>query len=190
MLFRYGDDRWTEIPNMSPSSIGDICIFKGRIYAVQVHGRKTVAVGPEDLSVKLVANPGGMGGTKLLVESEGQLLLLELLLVDDAITINLFRLDEFMKKWVKLTSLGNRILFMGNGGSCSFSVSASDLSFAKGNCVIFMDDSFGMDKICNNASGMYVFDLDQGRILPLSDYPDYLNLFWPPPEWIVKSCMH
>jgi hypothetical protein len=128
-----------------------------------------------------------MGDTKL-VESEGELLLVEST-IGDALTINVFRLDEkYYKKWVKLTSLGNRILFPGNG--CSFSASASDLSVAKENCVIFMDNDCSLvNKICNNASGMYVFDLDQGHVSPLSDYPDYLNLFWPPPEWIVKSYM-
>jgi hypothetical protein len=32
---------------------------------------------------------------------------------------------------------------------------------------------------------MSVFHVDRGRGLPLSDYSDYLKLFWPPPEWIV-----
>jgi hypothetical protein len=126
-----------------------------------------------------------------LVESEGELLLVESFwfesTIEDVLRINVFRLDEKYKKW-ELTSLGNRILFMRNG--CSFSASASDLSVAKGNRVIFMDNRcILLNKICDNASGMYVFDLDQGRVSPLSDYPDYLNLFWPPPEWIGKSYM-
>ncbi|KAK2440332.1 F-box protein SKIP23 [Trifolium repens] len=182
--------RWTVIPDL-PWSIGDICVFKGWIYAIQLHGRLTVTVGPEDLSVRLVANPGGMGDRNLLVESEGELLLVESFwfesTIDDVLRINVFRLDEKYKKW-ELTSLGNRILFMRNG--CSFSASALDLSVAKGNRVIFMDNRcILLNKICDNASGMYVFDLDQGRVSPLSDYPDYLNLFWPPPEWIGKSYM-
>jgi hypothetical protein len=144
---------------------------------------------------------GGRGDMKFLVESEGELLLVDVyksysvyfdldgeVACRDDLKIHVFRLDEKAKKWVKLPSLGDRILFLGNG--CSFSTSASDLSVAKGNCVIFMDDDCSLvNKICNNASGMYVFDLDQGHVSPLSDYPDYLNLFWPPPEWIVKSYM-
>ncbi|PNX83010.1 F-box protein [Trifolium pratense] len=85
-------------------------------------------------------------------------------------------LDGKEKEWVELTSLGNRVLFLGNG--CSFSASASDLSVAKGNCIIFMDDVF--DILDNPVwdSGMCVFHLDQRQLSPLSDNPDYLNLFW------------
>jgi hypothetical protein len=31
-----------------------------------------------------------------------------------------------------------------------------------------------------------IFHLDQARVSPLSDYPEYFNLF-SPPEWIVKT---
>ena len=97
----------------------------------------------------------------------------------------MFRLDEKEKKWVKLASLGDRILFLGNG--CSFSASASDLSVVKGNCVIFSDDAFHYfdQMLC----GMCVFHLDQCWLSPLSDHPEYFNLFWPLPEWIVNNCI-
>jgi hypothetical protein len=78
---------------------------------------------------------------------------------------------------VKLTSLGDRVLFLGE--VCSFSASASDLCVAKGNCVIF---SYNI--ICSSKSESSILDLDQGRLSPLSDYPEYSNLFWPPPKWI------
>ncbi|PNX72118.1 F-box protein, partial [Trifolium pratense] len=119
-----------------------------------------------------------------LIESEGELLLVAIYeYFENSLWILILRLDE-NKKWVQLTSLGDRILFLGNG--CSFSASTSDLSVSKGNCVIFMDNVFfKKNKIC----GMCVFDLDQGRLSLLSEYPEYHNLFWPPPKWIVKSCM-
>ncbi|XP_045810189.1 F-box protein SKIP23-like [Trifolium pratense] len=190
VLLRCGDERWTDMV----SSIEDIFVFKGRIYAVEEFSGKTFTIGPEDLSVQLVANkvPGG-GDMKFLVENEGELLLVDIddesfcydTIFEDALLVHVFMLDGKEKEWVELTSLGNRVLFVGNG--CSFSASASDLSVAKGSCIIFMDDVF--DILDNPVwdSGMCVFHLDQRQLSPLSDNPDYLNLFWPSPEWIVKS---
>jgi hypothetical protein len=68
--------------------------------------------------------------------------------------VDLFKLNEKEKEWVKLTSLGdNMVLFL--GFSWSFSAST--------------------------------FDLDEGRLSPISDYPEYPSLFCQPPEWIFKS---
>jgi hypothetical protein len=190
VLLRCGDECWTDML----SSIVDICIFKGRIYAVEEDSGKTVTIRPEDLSVQLVADEACIGGDiQFLVESEGELLLVDITVDNlcsdshfkNALTIDVFMLDEKEKEWVELTSLGDRVLFFGN--ECSFSASASDLSVAKGNCVIFMDDIFEiLDQPIWN-SGMCIYHLDQFQLLRLSDYPDYLNLFWPPPEWVVKS---
>jgi hypothetical protein len=68
-----------------------------------------------------------------------------------------FRLDEKEKKCVKLTSLGDRVLFLEKKNM--FSTSALELGFAKGNCVIYTDDAFeGLD---DTECGMSVFQLDQ-----------------------------
>ncbi|MCI15244.1 F-box protein, partial [Trifolium medium] len=129
-----------------------------QLYAVEELSSKIFAVAPEDLSVQLVAKDvhgKGRGDIKFLVESEGELLLVDVyesfdLAYKDALKINVFRLDEKEKEWVKLPSLGDRILFLGNG--CSFSTCDSDLCVAKGNCVIFMEDVFDNYKLCE--SGM------------------------------------
>ncbi|MCH86011.1 F-box protein, partial [Trifolium medium] len=141
-------------------------------------GYKTITVGHEVFSGERLS---------FLVESEGELLLVaiyEYFDFENSLRIRVLRLDE-KEKWVQLTSLGDRILFLGNG--CSFSASTSDLSVSKGNCIIFMDDVFDEIGICDN--DMCVFDFDQDRLSLLSEYPEYHNLFWPPPKWIVKSCM-
>ncbi|MCH82460.1 F-box protein [Trifolium medium] len=189
-LFRCGDERWTIIQGMATSAHGDICIFKGRPCAVDYDGY-TVMFEP-DLSHHLIAEPlldeEGVH-TKFLLQSECELLLVDCYACDSGFSIKngdvriaVFRLDEKEKKWVKLTSLGDRVLFLGN--RYMFSASASELGFAKGNCVIYTDDVFkGLDDM---EYGMSVFQLDQNRVSPLSDYPDYLKLFWPPPEWIAE----
>jgi hypothetical protein len=186
VLFHFREERWTQIPCMSTYFM-DICVFKDRIYAVNKIGR-TVAFGPH-YSVQLVAEYVDGGDMKFLVESEGELLLVDIydshcfgFPGEDGLKLDVFRLDEKEKEWVKLTSLGDRILFLGNG--CSFSSSASDLSVVKGNCVIFIDEAFRC--LDSMACGMCVFHLDQRRLSLLSDYPEYLSLFWPPPEWIIN----
>jgi hypothetical protein len=131
------------------------------------------------------------------VENEGDLLLVDVYdcnpIYDDRhgpsydnLRIDLFKLNEKEKKWVKFTSLGDRVLFLGL--VCSFSASVSDLCVPKGNCVIFMDNFFRCCLYYRHVR--HIFDLDQAQLLPLSDYPEYFNLFslLPPPEWIVKSC--
>jgi len=186
LLLKCGDDNWKVIPDILTFSL-DVCLFKGWPYVVDKVGQ-TITFGPDDLTVQLVAEPfvdGAGGKVKFLVENEGDLLLVDIYeiflsyyLDEDALRIYVYRLDEKEKKWVSLTSLGDRVLFLGNG--CSFSASASDLCVAKGNCIIFIDYM---------KNGNCVFHLDQDRLSPLSDYPEYFNLFWPPPEWIIKSCI-
>jgi hypothetical protein len=92
--------------------------------------------------------------------------------------IHVYRLDEKERKWIKLANLGDMVLLLGN--QISFSASASDLGFPNGNCIILnagdLSDCFEMD----------IFQLDQGRVSPLCDNPDYLKLFLPSPEWMVE----
>jgi len=145
LLCKCGDEKWKVIPGIS-TQFGDICLFKRRPYVVDKTG-KTIMVGL-DSSVHLVAEPlVGGGNMKFLVESEGDLLLVDVydclcINLNDPVRIDLFKLNKKEKKWVKLTSLWDMVLFLGLGLVCSFSVSASDLCVSKGNCVIFVDDIF------------------------------------------------
>jgi len=190
LLIRCSDGHRFVIPNLS-TPIVDICLFKQQIYAIDKTGR-TFTVVIDDLNVELVAEPeplvGGGGDIKFLVESEGDLLLVDV--YHDDLMIHVFTFDEKAKKWVKFKkNLGDRVLFLGDG--CSFSASASDLCVSRGNCVIFMNNIFFFSHMKMNFGMSIFFHLDQGRrqLSPLSNYPDYYNLFWPPPEWIVKSCI-
>jgi hypothetical protein len=137
------------------------------------------------------------GDTKLLVESDGELLLVDKYLTHFGVTCTctfnpegvyqieteraarfvVFRLDEKEKKWVKLTSLGDKILFMGEDSA--FSVSVSDLCIENGNCVIFRDNVY-IAHLSNNSRGIGVFCLDNHWNSPLFDLS---NLFWPPSLW-------
>ncbi|AES69438.1 putative F-box domain-containing protein [Medicago truncatula] len=182
MLFCYLNNYWKPISDMSTKYV-DICVFKGQFYLVDNTGR-TVAI-ESDSSVQLVDNPFIPGDRKLLVESEGELLLVNI--YENLKTFDVFSLDKNNKTWVKLMSLGDRVLFFVN--KCSFSASALDMCVVKGNSVVFIDDTF-------NIYGNCVYLLDGSQQSSASDYrkcfkhvPDgleYLSLF-SAPEWIVKS---
>ncbi|RHN66551.1 hypothetical protein MtrunA17_Chr3g0092331 [Medicago truncatula] len=176
----------------------DVCVFNGQPIAVDGTGR-TVTVEP-DLSLELVAEAVFDGGKKFLVESDGELLLVDkyfsslndydVIDVDDDdyfgivmgrdVRFDVFRLDEREKKWVEVRNLGDRVLFLGE--DCAFSASALDLCIGNGNCVIFRDDVF--HNFHSNEVGIGVFHLDQRRISPFSDLLGSSELFWPPPEWV------
>jgi hypothetical protein len=163
-IFRPGDDVWMKIPNVV-SDYGDIYNFKGRICVVDETGQ-TVIAGPDlsvDFAAAKVSDPGMV--RLCLVESE-------LLLVVSCygVRINVYRLDEKKKKWVKLSNLGDRVLFLGNQCLFSASASASDLVFDNGNCVITIMSDVSMN------CGLSVLNFDEGRVLPLTDYPDYFKL--------------
>jgi len=180
VLFRCSDECWKLISDIS-TTFGDICVFRGQIYIVDKRGR-TVKI-RLDSTVELVAqHVVGGGDRKLLVESEGELLLVD---IYECLrfSVEVFKFHEKGKKWVKLKNLGDRVLFLVNG--CSFSASASDLCVSKGNCVIFIDDAFLSSR--NIQWGNRVFHLDQDRLSSMSRYPEYFNLFWPPPDWISRS---
>jgi hypothetical protein len=197
-IFRNGDERWTVMRAKPPKPYTDVCVFNGRPIAVDSTGR-TVAVG-QDLSLHLVAKAVSVDNRKLLVESDGELLLVDMYLKPDSTKCNMhvdgegvyefeiesdavrfvvFRLDEKEKKWVELTNLGDRVLFLGE--DCAFSVSASDLCMGNGNCVIFGDNVHRLFRLPE--LGISVFCLDKRQILPSSDFPSCSKLFWPPPQW-------
>jgi hypothetical protein len=166
-MIRSWDDVWMTIPNVSECNFGgDISNFKGRICVVDNKGR-TVMVGP-DLSVDFVTELLGPEMVRLCsVESE--LLLVNRLCVESGVWIGVYRLDEKQKKWVMLSNIGDGVLFLGE--QCLFSVSASDLGFADGNCVIIIDDP----PVPINC-GISVLNFVEAPLLPLSDYPNYFNL--------------
>jgi len=187
-LFRFSDENILLFPEDVLNYVDYICVFKQRLYVAVDGTGKTITIGPEENpNVQLVAEPlVDHGNMKFLVESEGDLLLVDI--SDHDLTVNFFRLDEKERKWVEIKDLGDRVLFIGL--EYSFSASASDLCVSEGNCIIFIDDVFFYEDT-DMEHIMTIFFMGQhGQLWPLSDYPEYYNLFWPPPEWIVKSHCH
>jgi hypothetical protein len=175
VVLKCGYENWKFIPEMS-AYLGDIRVFKGQPYVVDKTGW-TVTVGQDGSNVQLVAvSLVGGGDIKFLVESDGDLLLADVydrkFKDREHVRIDVFKLNEKEKKWMKLANIGDRVFFLGL--LCSFSASASDLCVPKGNCVIIMDNIFTRVR-CERS----FLDLDDGRLLPLSNYPKYSKLFLP-----------
>ncbi|XP_062177489.1 F-box protein SKIP23-like isoform X2 [Alnus glutinosa] len=163
-FFKSGDKRWTIIDDMP--SYDDVILFQREFYAVDDTGR-TVLLGLS-LDVSLVAESVYGGDKKFLVESNGELLLVDMYLsegyvdVGDGFDIDVyevfdeyvgertvrfkvFRLDIEGKRWVEVDSLRDQVLFLGD--DCAFSASMAELSLSgciKGNCVLFPDNFFYM----------------------------------------------
>lgn len=204
VMFKSGDKRWSVINDM-PSPYDDVILFQGNFYAVDCTGR-AVLVGLSS-NVSLVANPEFGGDKKFLVESNCELLMVDLYLslvpelsdLDDGedywysppvfmgektVKFKVFKLVREEQKWVEVKNLGDRVLFLSD--DCTFSASASDLSGCK-NCIFFTDNFFytsDEDDEMFKSRAIGVYDLESGSIAPLTDFPEYSKLFWPPPDWL------
>lgn len=214
-VFKSGDKKWTIIQDM-PSPYDDVIVYKGKFYAVDNTGR-TVVVGLST-ELSLIANPVFGGDKKYLVESSGELLLVDMYLSIDTgegslsfgeeflehlaqymsertVRFKVFKLDEEVQSWIEVRSLGDRVLFLGDDST--FSASASDLSGCKGNCIFFVDNFFysrdeyptGGDDGVLAGRDIGVFDLESGCIGPLGNYPEHAKMFWPPPHWVTSVSM-
>ncbi|GAV86608.1 DUF295 domain-containing protein [Cephalotus follicularis] len=165
-IFRSGDKRWTIIEDMT-SPYDDVALFRGGFYAVDCTGKAMLV--NLDLGLELVADSVFGGDKKYLVESEGDLLLVDMYLsmeVEGApefpapeyeeeeeiggfcvrertVKFKVFKLDEREKKWVEVKSLGDRIVFLAD--DCTFSASAMEIGLCRGGCIVYSDGFFGLD---------------------------------------------
>ena len=120
-IFKSGDKRWTIINEMS-SPFDDVIVYKGRFYAVDNTGRTVVVA--MDKNLGLVGNPVFGGDKKYLVESKGDLLLVDMYLTMDSdeglsigddivgyraqymsertVRIKVFKLNEEGKSWIEV----------------------------------------------------------------------------------------
>jgi hypothetical protein len=166
-----------------------------------------------DTDLGLVGDPVFGGDKKYLVESKGDLLLVDMYLsidTDEGLSIGndvvqdlvqymsertvrfkVFKLNEEGKSWIEVKNLEDRVLFLGDDST--FSASASELSGCKGNCIFFEDNFFYSREEGDDGSmigrDIGVFELESGCIGPLRNFPDYSKMFWPPPDWIASTSL-
>ncbi|KAL8228908.1 hypothetical protein R6Q57_013808 [Mikania cordata] len=206
-LLKNGEVKWNIINDL-PSPYDDVIFFDGQFYAVDNTGR-TVVVDPETTSLKVVAGSVFGGDKKFLVESVGDLFLVDKHLsvgpdndmdYDDenyefyedfdcfmserTVKLEVYKLDKEEQKWIEVKNLGDRMLFLGD--NCGFSASALDFPGCKGNCVFFTGQNREDDGL-NKSKGVGVFDMESGSIGAVPNNSGYSQLFWPPPNWLYQD---
>ncbi|XP_022741030.1 F-box protein SKIP23-like [Durio zibethinus] len=201
ILWRNGDDELKQI-NEHEFHYDDIAVYKGRFVAVDRWG--TVSLVDSSSQLIKYTPPIFNGGSKkhLVVTSE------DLYAVDryldrarttrnpykkeDAkvVAFKVYKLDEEWG-WTEVTSLDNRILFIGEG--LNFFVPIGELRGCNGNCIYFVDEDrtwYNDDDdalVGSTGHGIAVFNLVNGRIGKLSSFPGYSEMFWPPPSWFTAN---
>lgn len=211
VVYKSGDEKWRLIDDL-PSPYDDVILWKGRFYAVDSTGR-IVIVNTVDLNVSVAADSIFGGDKKFLVDSNGELLAVDMYLsvepADDlgfnpglefyeefdlfmserTVKFKVFRLDEEAGKWIEITCLGDRMLFLGD--NCTFSASAAETfgdEKLRGNCIFFTDQYCNReDEGVLKARGVGFFDLESGSIAPVDSHVGYSKMFWPPPDWVYAT---
>ncbi|XP_051131662.1 F-box protein SKIP23-like [Andrographis paniculata] len=210
VVYKSGDEKWNVIDYL-PSPYDDVILWKGNFYAVDNSG-KLVFVDCENLNVNTIADSIFGGDKKFIVESNKELLLVDMYLsigpADDSglievlefyedfdrfmsertVKFKVFRLDESVG-WIEINDLGDRMLFLGE--NCTFSAAAAEIfpdGGHRGNCIFFTDQYYGReDEAASKARGIGVFDLGSGNIESIIGQGGYSKMFWPPPEWICST---
>ncbi|KAF8405485.1 hypothetical protein HHK36_010392 [Tetracentron sinense] len=185
-VFKSGDTKWTIMKDL-PSLFDDVIYFGDQFYAVDHTGR-TVVVDASPVVVTVIASPVFEGDKKFLVESNGELLLVDMYLgigteddynyneefdfyqyvdsyyVERTDQFKTFKLDQREQKWVEVKSLGDRVLFLGD--NCSFSASACEFSGCRRNSIYFTGNFSQSNRGEDGAfqgHNVGVFDLEYGR---------------------------
>ncbi|XP_049387055.1 F-box protein SKIP23-like [Solanum stenotomum] len=221
LCFKSGDDDWTTLKDLTRSKIVDISVYKGNFYAVDTYG-ETIMYDPFSFNktnvsstVKILSSSlfNEWGSKKRLVESDGELFLVDMFLDTDVKTelqgsgpsrnnpmeIKIYRLDEEQHQWIRVHTLGDRIFFAGD--DCCFSVSSSDFGDqCRGNCIYYKNGDIIVDISGNDLSeevklrykGLHdqhtgIITLQDGKLGSLSSFLEYADIFWPPPSWLFTD---
>lgn len=187
---KYGDKNWTLVEDLG-YDYDDIIVYKGQTYVIDTLGMVSW-IGNIGSSIKLVPflPPfSGLGNQKHLVVSCGELYLVDrsfdremrfdhglrrYRLCPKTVNIKVCKLDEEWGRWALVKNLGDQVFFLGKDSS--FSVSATEFSGCKGNCVYFTDD--------NDIGVSYLEDQKTGKIV---DFQDQCHLIWPPPSLLCSK---
>ncbi|CAL9233769.1 unnamed protein product [Arabidopsis halleri] len=132
LVLRSAEMRWMELKELSTAACRELFTFRGRFYASFFNGDK------------FVIDPSSLEATPLTPHNESNFLVPsgndELFLVKtDFPTCRVSRLDEEAGKWVEVSDLGDRVLFIG-GHQGNFCCSAKELPQGcglTGNSILF-----------------------------------------------------
>ncbi|KAL7244724.1 hypothetical protein ACSBR2_000149 [Camellia fascicularis] len=189
-----GEQSWRFIEN-TQSYCEDAIYWNGLFYAVNKFGEIAVCDvhGPSP-RVSIIGTPRQIGGDiQYLVSSSEELLLVTRYLDefnDDqpdimfrTMQFRVYTLDLSGPKWDRVTSLGDRMLFLGENSSLA--LSAPDFPGCKGNCIYYTDDyaESNYDGISGDHD-LGVYNLEDGSIESLPCYPRNSNSA---PIWVTPN---
>ncbi|KAM7259025.1 hypothetical protein ACFE04_014766 [Oxalis oulophora] len=211
-FIRLGDKTWTNV-QMPPVRFSDIVFYGDKFYGVDLYYDVFVLT-IEDWDISKATRVAHIPSffvnffsQKYLVKSNGDLLLVCRSFDNTAIpyvtkhfeVLKLKSKEELMHKnnnnrrkhksrydceLVKIKSLDNHALFVGD--TSSFSLSASRTNGIKGNCIYFTDNYFMNYSVDGNGSGsdMGVYNLEDDSVVPHYTGPESLSYFCSP-QWYV-----
>ncbi|KAH0745685.1 hypothetical protein KY285_007342 [Solanum tuberosum] len=215
-----GDEKWTTLKDRS-AKIVDIIVYRGDFYAVDTYG-ETIMYDPSSFNETNVSSNvkglsssifNGWGSKKRLVESGGELFLVDMFLDTDVKAelhgsqpswkspkeIKIYRLDEEQHEWIAVHTLGDRIVFAGD--DCCFSVLSSDFGDqCRGNCIYYVNGGIVVNILGNDLSeevklrykGLHgqhtgIITLQDGKLGSLISFLEYADIFWPPSSWLYTG---
>ncbi|KAJ4978775.1 hypothetical protein NE237_009555 [Protea cynaroides] len=210
-----GSDSWTQLDRTRTNSMKyceDIIYFNGSLLVLDAHGsieawdvhdlslrQPTVAAPPlKGFSVDLPRPYGNWFIKKrYLVESSGDLLQILLWFQDRlgsepnpyiSASCSVCRFVPSRKTWIEITSLNDRLLFLGS--NCAISLSAEDFPECKKNSIYFAEYFWKgwLEDDPNVADhNLVAFDLEDRRFFKYSSIA--LQRIRPPLVWLVPSYM-
>ncbi|KAJ4714177.1 F-box protein SKIP23-like [Melia azedarach] len=197
IIWRKGDSCWRELNiNINEVQFEDVIYYDNKFYAVDNHGR-TISVDCKTLETSQFVNPLprlSAGQFKYLVRTEDCFYLIVQFQIDVEdgdfwneyfypLQFVVFRRDEDTREWIeKMDGFEDRVFCLGN--ACSYSFLASEFPGTIGNSIYYNDSLFGQVGGDRPGSEAGIYDLTNHNARPISDFPGYSGLFWPPPNWL------
>ncbi|PKI37109.1 hypothetical protein CRG98_042508, partial [Punica granatum] len=197
---RHGDSRWTFVEGAS-SYTEDVIYRDGSFHALHKSGRVAVFSPSSAPEVSFVEAHGRFQGDLHYLVSAGEDWLLVTrylkiqcedephLAMHKTAGFDVFKLDRRIEsgpRWVKMTDLGDYMLFVGRNSSLA--LRASEFPGCEGDCIYFTDDysEYNSDWIGEPDVGIY--RLWDGGIEPLPCYPQSTaHLIRPQPIWLTRN---
>ncbi|KAI4336727.1 hypothetical protein L6164_015218 [Bauhinia variegata] len=199
-----GDQSWTLIDEQAQYHWEDAVYHNGLFYAVNKRGLIAVCdvKGLLPPRVSIIDAPGCVDGDLQYLVFSGEELLLVIRylepqyddmvgdsnLVYRTVGFSVFKMNWNMPEWLKIETLGDRMLFIGENSSLS--LSASDFSGCSGDCIYYTDDYSE-----SNYDGAFekhdlgIYRLWDQIIDSLPCYPrnTYTRLGGPSPVWVSPN---
>uniref|UniRef100_A0A1J3I6D5 F-box/kelch-repeat protein n=1 Tax=Noccaea caerulescens TaxID=107243 RepID=A0A1J3I6D5_NOCCA len=167
MALRSSEMRWMRVTKISKASYSDLVGFRGRFYAV-VLDREIVVIDPYSLDVTPLMPSQALRSLKFLVPSgdDDELFLVELIIPPSGVLdfgrfkCRVSRLDDEEEdgKWVEVTDLGDRVLFIGHLGNMCFSAKKLPDGYGLSRNSLLFTNGPG------NVSYLYKYGVDTGNV--------------------------